>query len=85
MTKIKIIGAALFSLLLAGPALSAGSGYRTNQAYDEHNGRLIQRMPAEGTSVTRPAYAPWPGPYDDGNYSRNHDDYMRLPPSAHGG
>jgi hypothetical protein len=79
MTKTRIIGAALFSLLLAGPALSAGSGYRTNHASDEYNGRVIHKQDA-GTAS--PAHHRWPSNENDSGAA---DENFRLPPSAHGG
>ena len=86
MKKIGIAAAAVFSLALAGQAIAAGDGFGMRRLNHEYNGRVMQRMPAQGFGVGSPAwYQEWPGPYDDGNYRSNHNDYRRLPPSAHGG
>ena len=48
MTNLGIIGAAALSLVLAGPAIAAGSdGYRMHHAYQTHYARVIHRMPAQ--------------------------------------
>jgi hypothetical protein len=80
MTKRRIIGAALFSLLLAGPALAAGNGHRANNAYDESGGRVMHR-PDVGTSA---------GPYDGKNDTNVYQDGLPQgtvpqPPNPHGG
>ena len=79
MTKTRIIGAALFSLLLAGPALSAGGGYRTNHAPDEYNGPVIHKQDA---GMASPAHHQWQFNENDPGAA---DENFRLPPSAHGG
>jgi hypothetical protein len=79
MTKTRIIGAALFSLLLAGPALSAGSGYRTDHASGGYNGRVIHKQDA---GMANPAHHRWQSDENDPSAA---DENLRLPPSAHGG
>jgi hypothetical protein len=87
MTKVEIIGAAVSSLVLVGPAIAAGDGgCWMRRPGHEYDGQMMHRMPVQGFGIANPAYYPWRlGPYGDGNYPGNHDDYMRLPPSAHGG
>jgi hypothetical protein len=87
MTKLTIIGAGLFSLVLAGSALAASDGGPAmHRDYHEGDARPVFGMPSPGYGTPGPAYYRWrSGPYGDGNYPGNHDDYMRLPPSAHGG
>lgn len=74
MTKTRIIGAALFSLLLASPALSAGSSYRTNHAFDEYNGRVIHKQDA---GMASPAHHQW---QSNENAPGAVDENFRLPP-----
>jgi hypothetical protein len=87
MTKFGIIGAALFSVVLAGPAIAASEGgYGTHHAYHGHDGGVIHGMPAHDFGMARPTYHPGrPGPYGDDNYPGIVDDDIRLPPSANGG
>jgi hypothetical protein len=75
MTNLAIIGAAALSLVLAGPAIAAGSdGYGMHHAYHTHYGRVIHRMPAQDFNhldlgIARPTYhSGWSGPYGDGDY-----------------
>jgi hypothetical protein len=47
----------------------------------ENDGHLIDGMPRQRLGADRT----YPGPYDDGGYPEEHGDWMRVPPSAHGG
>jgi len=87
MTELRMIGAGIgiFSVLLSGPALAASDGYGMH--HRGYASRLVHPMPAPGFGTANSTtYDPWrSGPYGDGNYPGYHDDWMRLPPSAHGG
>jgi hypothetical protein len=87
MTKFGMIGAAVISLVLAGPAMAAGNGsYGMHRVYHEHDGRVVHRMPARDFGIAGPTYySGRSGPYGDGNYLGAVDDHIRLPPSANGG
>lgn len=90
MTKFRFIGAAVLSLILAGPAMAANAGgYGMHRMYHEHYGRVIHRMPAQDLDhfdlgIARPTYhSGWGSPYGDGEYPV--DENIRVPPSANGG
>jgi hypothetical protein len=87
MKKLAIVGIALFSLVLTGSAIAGSdSSYEARRVIDHYDARVIHGMPSPGYGTPSPAYYPWrSGPYGDGNYPGNHDDYMRLPPAAYGG
>ena len=87
MTKLGMIGASLFSFVLVGPATAAASdsGYAANPNYHRYDARMLHDAAGPGFGTASP-YDPWGlGPYDDGNYMHNRHEWMRLPPSAHGG
>jgi len=83
MTNFRFTGAALLSLLLAGPAMAAGSG--GNGMHRFHNGRAIHAMPAQDFDhfdfgIARPTYhSGWGGPYGDGDYPGSVDQNMGPP------
>jgi hypothetical protein len=85
MTKFKIIGAAVLSLVLAGPAMAVSV---LHAVHHEHYGRVIHRMPAQfdhDFGVARPTYRSGrtPGTVDDNIGTI--DDSIRMPPTANGG
>lgn len=84
MTTFSIAGATALSLLLAGPAMAAGS-YATHGVYQEQDGRVVHRMPAQDFDnfvfgIARPTYPTgWGGPYGDGEYPGTIDANMGPP------
>ena len=85
MTTFIKITLAVLSLAIAAPAFAAsdsGYGPRRKHLYDAP---VIQQAPPPGFGMPSAYEPPGLGPYDDGNYMRNHYNWMRLPPSAHGG
>jgi hypothetical protein len=86
MTKFRIIGAAVLSLVLAGPAMAASDGgYGMHRVHHEHYGRVIHRMPAQDFDHFDFYHSGRSGPYGDGNYQGTVDDNIRMPPTANGG
>ncbi|MGO8912178.1 MAG: hypothetical protein ACLQDM_23015 [Bradyrhizobium sp.] len=86
MTNFRIVGAAALSLMLAGPAIAAGSGgYAMHGAYQDYYGRVIHRMPAQDfdhfdLGIAQPTYpSGWGGPYGDGQYPGTIDRNMGPP------
>ena len=86
MTDFRLMGAAALSLVLAGPAIAAGSGhYGVPRVYHEHYGRVIHQMPAQDFDhfdfgIARPTYhSVWGGPYGDGDYPGTVDENMGPP------
>lgn len=86
MTNLRFVGAAALSLILAGPAMAAGSGgYGMNGVYPEHDARVFHRMPAQDfdhldLGIARPTYpSGWGGPYGDGQYPGTIDQNMGPP------
>ncbi len=86
MTNLQFVGAAALSLILAGPAMAAGSGgYGMHGVYPEHDGRVFHRMPAQDfdhfdLGIARPTYpSGWGGPYGDGQYPGTIDQNMGPP------
>jgi len=87
MTKFRIIGAAALSLVLAGPALAAGSvgGYRMQGMHYQPSSLVVHRMPAQDSDhfdfgIARPTYhSGWGGPYGDGDYPGSVDENMGPP------
>ena len=78
----RLIGAAVLSLTLAGPAMAGSGDYRT----DEYHGLYArQRMPAQdairfGYGNEYPTYhSGWGGLYGDGNYPGSIDENMGPP------
>jgi hypothetical protein len=86
MTKSGIIGAAVLSLALAGPAMAASEGsYRMHRIHHEHYGRVIHRMPAQDLNHFDFYRSGRSGPYGEDNYQGTIDDDIRMPPTANGG
>jgi hypothetical protein len=91
MRKFRIIGAAVLSLVLAGPAMAASDGgYVMHAVHHENYGRVIHRMSAQDFDhfdfgVARPTYRSGrdPGHVDDNTGTI--DDSIRMPPTANGG
>jgi hypothetical protein len=86
MTNFRLIGAAAISLVLAGPAMAAGSdGRGMHRVYHEHYGRVVHAMPAQDFDnfvfgIARPTYhSGWGGPYGDGDYPGTIDANMGPP------
>jgi hypothetical protein len=78
MTRTRIISAAVFSLLLAGPVLAAGNGHRANHAYDVSSGRVMQRQDA--------GFGPYDGRNDTNVYLDGRPQgTVPQPPNPHGG
>ena len=85
MTGIGKITLSVLSVAIAGPAMAAnfnGDGLRRGHVCDAE---LIYHAPPPGFGMVSPYDPPGLGPYDDGNYMRDRREWMRLPPSAHGG
>ena len=86
MTKFRIIGAAVLSLVLAGPAMAASDGgYGMHRVHHEHYGLVIHRMPAQDFDHFDFYHSGRSGLYGDGNYQGTVDDNIRMPPAANGG
>ena len=90
MTNFRLIGAAALAMMLAGPAMAAGSGgHRMHGVYHEHYGRVIHRMPAQDfdhldLGIARPTFhSGWGGPYGDGDYPGTVDENMGPPYWGH--
>ena len=79
----RLIGAAVLSLMLAGPAIAGRDGYRMPDPYRELYRH--QRMPAQdairfGYGNEYPTYhSGWGGLYGDGNYPGSIDENMGPP------
>ena len=85
MTRFRTFAVAALAVAIASPAFAAnerGDGVRRGHAYDAG---VIYHAPPPGFGVVGPYDPPGLGPYDDGNYVRGRREWMRLPPSAHGG
>ena len=86
MTKFRIIGAAVLSLALAGPATVASEAHSgMHRCHHEHDGRVIHRMPAQDFDHFDFYPSAWSGPYREYNYQGTIDDDIRMPPTANGG
>jgi hypothetical protein len=86
MTKFRIIGAAVLSLVLAGPAMAAShGGYGMHRLHHEHYGRVIHKMPAQGFDHFDFYPSRRPAPYVDDYQGPVDDDNVWMPPTANGG
>lgn len=86
MTIFRLIGAAALSLVLAAPAMAAGTGgYGVHRVYPGHYARAFRQMPAQDFDhfdfgIARPTYhSGWGGPYGDGDYPGSIDVNMGPP------
>ena len=81
MTKFKLIGAAVLSLALAGPATAAA--YVTSREMPTgYHGRYLhaQDFDNQDFGIAQPTYpSGWGGPYGDGQYSGSIDRNMGPP------
>jgi hypothetical protein len=86
MTQFRMIGAAVLSLGLAGPAMAASAGgYGMHRIHHEHYGRVIHRMPAQDLDHFYYYPSGRPGAYEERNYQGTTDDDILMPPTANGG
>jgi hypothetical protein len=86
MTKPVKIALTVLSFATATPALAASdSGHGPRRNNDVYDARVLDEAAPPGFGMPSPYDPPGLGPYDDGNYMRNRYNWMRLPPSAHGG
>jgi hypothetical protein len=86
MTKSGIIGAAVLSLVLAGPAMAASDGgYRLHRPHHEHYRRVIHRMPAQDFDHFDFYPSGRSSPYVDDYQGPVDDDNVWMPPTANGG
>jgi hypothetical protein len=86
MTKFRIIGAAVLSLVLAGPAMAAShGGYGMHRLHHEHYGRVIHKMPAQGFDHFDFYPSGRSAPYVDDYQGPVDDDNVWMPPTANGG
>ena len=86
MTKFRIVGATVLSLVPVGPAMAASDGdYGMHRLPHERYDRAIHRMPAQDLDhfdFNRPGRSGLDG---EGNYPGAVDDNIRVPSSANGG
>ena len=89
MTKFRIIGAAVLSLVLAGPAMAASDGgYGMHRVHHEHYGRVIHRMPVQKDFFFDHFDFYPPGrsdPYVDDYQGPVDHDNVWMPATANGG
>ena len=86
MTNLRLIGAAVLSLLLASPAMAANvSSSELPTGYYSPHGRTALTMPAQDFDhfdfgIAQPTYhSGWGGPYGDGDYPGTIDRNMGPP------
>jgi len=86
MTNLRLIGAAVLSLLLASPAMAANvSSSELPTGYYAPHARTAQTMRAQdfdhfNFGIARPTYhSGWGGPYGDGDYPGTIDRNMGPP------
>lgn len=83
MTNLRLIGAAVLSLALAGPAMAAT--VRSSELPGYHPRHIAHYLPAQDFDhqdfgIARPAYhSGWGGPYGDGDYPGTIDRNMGPP------
>lgn len=86
MTHLRLLGTAMLSLVLAGPAMAAGDGTpRLHRQHYQHYARVTHPMRAQDfdhfdLGIARPTYhSGWGGPYGDGDYPGTVDQNMGPP------
>jgi hypothetical protein len=86
MTNLKLLAAAAFSLVLAGPVSAAS--VRTDElpgSYHGHSGQVMHQIRAQdfdhfNFGIARPTYhSGWGGPYGDGDYPGTVDQNFGPP------